>query len=106
SLTFVQHLLWLGGAGRCYAARMAEVPKWSDKLARIVRDRHGTAIITRSDAKRFVLTLPPFRQQRATWQRAAQLPLRGASADEVTEQLERALLVDGDLALDKEPHTR
>jgi len=75
-------------------------PKWSDSLARIIRDRHGTAIETRDDARAYILTLPALRQQRAVWQRAARLLMDGAPADEVTRQIETALSVDGELPIE------
>jgi hypothetical protein len=68
---------------------MAKKPNWSSKLARVIRDRHGTSIATRDDARRYILALPKLRQERATWQHAARLLMEGASAAKVTEQIER-----------------
>lgn len=80
---------------------MARLPRWTDNLTRIVRDRSGNTIETRDDARRYILALPEFRQRRVTWQHAARLLVDGASADAVTSQIETALFADGDLAITK-----
>jgi hypothetical protein len=56
-------------------------PRWSDKLARTVRDaRDGVTLRTGADARRYMTELPEARARRSQWQSAASLRLvRGAS---------------------------
>lgn len=76
---------------------MARKPRWSDRLARAVRDRDGVTLRTRADARGYVLALSGSRQGKRAWQHAAELLLEGAGAVAVTDQLELALLLDGRL---------
>ena len=79
-------------------------PRWTDKLARPIRDKAGAVIKTRDDARRYMAALPSDRALRQSWQHAAKLLLDGASAEEVTRQIEYAMLLDGTLTrYEKQP---
>jgi hypothetical protein len=73
------------------------MPRWTDKLARPVRDKAGSTIVTRAQARDYILALPDRRQQRQSWQHATKLLLEGADAETVTKQIEYALMLDGAL---------
>jgi hypothetical protein len=73
-------------------------PRWSDKLARTVRDTvDDVTLRTRSDARRYMTILPERRALNSQWQIAAPLLLDGADAETVTNAIELALLFDGRL---------
>jgi hypothetical protein len=73
-------------------------PRWSDKLARPVRDAvDDVTLRTRSDARRYMTKLPERRALYSQWQIAARLLLDGTDAGAVTDPLETALLFDGRL---------
>jgi hypothetical protein len=73
-------------------------PRWSDKLARPVRDAvDDVTFRTRSDARRYMTKLPERRALYSQWQIAARLLLDGTDAGAVTDALETALLFDGRL---------
>jgi hypothetical protein len=43
----------------------------TDKLARVVKDKDGTTLRTRDDARRYMARLPDDRARRSQWQAAA-----------------------------------
>lgn len=74
-------------------------PPWSQKLARVIRDRDGIELRTRGDVRAYIVALPEHHQARNAWQHAAHLLLEGASAETVTDQVELALFLAGRLDL-------
>ena len=65
------------------------------KLPRAIRDRQGTTLKTRDDARRYVLDKLEARPSHKTWRHAAELLLNnGSSAEAITRQIELALLMD------------
>lgn len=72
--------------------------RWSDKLARPVRDAvDDVTLKTRADARRYMTTLPERRALYSQWQIAAKSLLDGNDAETVTTALETALMFDGRL---------
>jgi hypothetical protein len=73
-------------------------PRWSEKLARPVRDaRDDVTLRTRDDARRYMTALPNDRARRAQWQAAARLLLDGADAEPLTCAIELALMYEARL---------
>jgi hypothetical protein len=73
-------------------------PRWSDKLARPIRDAVADVTLrTRHDARRYIEKLPKERGQSLHWHVAAKLLLEGADAEEVTQAIELALRYEGRL---------
>lgn len=74
------------------------MPKWTDRLARTVRDSvDDVTLRTRDDARHYIAKLPEKRANKSQWQIAAGLLLDGADAEAVTSAIELALLFDGRL---------
>lgn len=74
------------------------MPRWSDKLARPVRDATDNVTLnTRSDARCYMTKLPERRALYSQWQIAARLLLDDADAGTITDAIETALLFDGRL---------
>jgi hypothetical protein len=66
------------------------------KLARPVHDRSGKTLTTRDEAKQYVIAKLQDRPNSSSWKHAAGLLLDDdATAEEVTTQLEYAMLLDG-----------
>ena len=75
-------------------------PRWTDKLARPVRDAvDDVTILTRADARTYLTELPEGRARSAQWQVAARLLLEGEQADSVTRAIELALMYEARLDL-------
>ena len=55
----------------------------------------GQTLRTRTQARDYMLSLPPGRARYAAWQTAAKLMLDGADAEPLTTQIEWALILDG-----------
>jgi hypothetical protein len=76
-------------------------PRWTDKLARTVRDAvDDVTMRTRSDARSYIVELPPRRAQSAQWQNTMRPLLSGADAEAVTKAVELALLYEARLDLE------
>jgi hypothetical protein len=77
---------------------------WECRLSRSVVPRRGSPMHTLSDARMYVLALPPGVQHQDDWQHAAHLLLVAADSanqtdiEQATFQLERALLLQRQLA--------
>lgn len=83
---------------RIRASNRSTTPRWSDKLARTVRDAiDNVTLRTRDDARHYMAALPEQRERYSQWQIAARLLLDGADAEAVTEAIELALLYDARL---------
>jgi len=67
------------------------------RLPRAVRDKSGDTLRTDDDAKQYVLEKLKTRPGFKSWKRAAQLLLDKAPAETITQQIEFALLLEGDL---------
>jgi hypothetical protein len=75
-------------------------PRWTDKLARTVRDTvDDLTIKTRSDARSYIIHLRPSRAQSAQWQNVMRLLFAGADAEAVTRAVELALMYEARLDL-------
>jgi len=78
------------------------MPRWTDKLARPVRDTiDDLTIKTRSDARSYIVNLPPSRARSAQWENVMRLLLAGADAEAVTRAVELALMYEARLDLKK-----
>jgi hypothetical protein len=80
-------------------ARARSIPLVRRRLARVVRDLHGTALATRDDAQRYVLDKLHHRPRYRSWQFAGELLRDGGDTELLTRQLEYAMLLDGILDL-------
>jgi hypothetical protein len=75
-----------------------EVANWERKLSRVVTPIRAEPMHTLSDARAYILSLPPGTQHQDDWQRAADLLMLAADSsretdiEQATFQLERALL--------------
>ena len=68
-------------------------PRWSEKLARPVRDVvDDVTLRTRDDARSYMTALPESRARCKQWQAAARLLLEGADVEAIPSQLELALM--------------
>lgn len=73
------------------------MPRWR-KLARVIKDNNGKTLQSHDEAKRYVLAKLCTRKGYPSWERAAELLLdKGATAEQVTRQIEFALLHDAAL---------
>jgi hypothetical protein len=75
------------------------MPNQSDKLARPIRDKSGTVIERREEAKRYVLEKLEKRPNSLAWHKAAELLLEGATAEAIDKQIRFALFTSGALDL-------
>jgi hypothetical protein len=94
--------MWLTAVcGLPAAAKLSEhtVMARPAKLSRAIRDKRGTEISTREEAKRYVLGKLRKRPNSQSWDKAAELLLEDASAEAIDKQLRLALLLEGDLDL-------
>jgi hypothetical protein len=77
---------------------------WECRLSRSVVPKRGSPMHTLSDARMYVLALPPGVQHQDDWRHAAHLLLVAANSasetdiEQATFQLERALLLQRQLA--------
>ena len=71
----------------------------TNKLARAIRDKSGTVIETREEAKRYVLEMLENRPSSQAWRKAAELLVEEAPAEAIDKQLRFALFMDGALDL-------
>jgi hypothetical protein len=69
----------------------------AERLSRSLPTTDGGTLVTVADAYQYWTTLSDDRQLRQTWQCTWQLMLDGASAREVTYQLQVALFIDAKL---------
>jgi hypothetical protein len=79
--------------------RGSMMPTRSDKLARAIRDKSGTVIETREEAKRYVLEMLENRPSSQAWRKTAELLVEEATAEVIEKQLRFALFMDGALDL-------
>ena len=70
---------------------------WKTKLTRTVRDTDGNDLRSFDAARRHMTALPEREASRSQWQAAARLLLEGADAEQVTRQVELALMYAGRL---------
>ena len=74
------------------------MPNWEHKLSRIVSPLRCEPLRTLSDARAYILSLPPGTQNQHDWERAADLLMVAVDSssetdiEQATFQLERALL--------------
>lgn len=74
--------------------------RWSDKLARPIRDtRDDTVLCTRDDARHYMAALPDQRARSAQWQAAARVLLGDGDAETATRAVELALFYEARLGL-------
>ena len=71
----------------------------AERLSRPVRDRDGTVIATREQAKRYVMRALERDPHRQAWRHAAQLLIDQADGAAVVDQLELALVLEARLDL-------
>jgi hypothetical protein len=75
-----------------------EMANWELKLSRVVAPIRGELMHTLSDARAYILSLPPGTRHHDDWERAADLLLLAVDSssetdiEQATFQLERALL--------------
>jgi hypothetical protein len=62
--------------------------------------KDGGVLATIGDARAYLLTLSKEREWRDHWKHAYRLLVQGAGADAITEQVQLALSVDGELDLE------
>jgi len=67
----------------------------TSKLARPVGTRDAGTLRTRGEAAEYMTGLPEQRARYNAWQHAARLLLDGADSEELTTQIELALMIDG-----------
>jgi hypothetical protein len=76
----------------------SDMASWDLKLSRVVAPIRGEPMRTLSDARAYILSLPPGTRHHDDWQRAADLLMVAVDSASVTDieqatfQLERALL--------------
>ena len=75
-------------------------PGWQSKLSRPISLKTGTKLEALADARAFILDmLPESDHDRSSWQHATELLIeaaeRGGSIEATTEQIERALFLQG-----------
>jgi hypothetical protein len=89
-----------GGAGRGDRERRmsGEMASWELKLARVVVPIRSEPLRTLSEARAYILALPPGTRHQDEWERAADLLMAAVDSasetdiEQATFQLERALL--------------
>jgi hypothetical protein len=75
-----------------------EMANWELKLSRAIVPIHGEPIHTLSEARAYILSLPPGTRHQDDWQRAADLLMAAvysaseSDIEQATFQIERALL--------------
>jgi hypothetical protein len=82
---------------------------WNRRLTEPLRTRDGTVLATLADARSYMLALSTARAMRVTWQKAAELILEAAAGGDIeaaSQQLELALLMDGDIDFGPPPPRR
>jgi hypothetical protein len=67
------------------------------KLPRSIRDKSGKTLRTSQEARRYVLAKLEERRGYQSWRHAAELLVHGGSPQQLTTQIEYALLLDGQL---------
>ena len=67
------------------------------RLPRGVRDKSGNTLRTDDDVREYVLDKLKTHASHKSWQRAAELTLDEAPVETITQQIELALLLDGQL---------
>jgi hypothetical protein len=76
-------------------------PNWEYRLSRAIAPIRGEPLHTLSDARAYILSLPPGTRHQDDWQRAADLLMVAVNSssetdiEQATFQLERALLFHG-----------
>jgi hypothetical protein len=78
--------------------KSTEMANWELKLSRVVAPIRSEPLRTLSDARTYILSLPPGTRHQDDWQRAADLLMAAVDSssatdiEQVTFQIERALL--------------
>jgi hypothetical protein len=86
------------GRSRIGRQMSGEMANWELKLARAVAPIRGEPLQTLSDARAYILALPPGTQHQDDWERAADLLIEAVESasetdiEQATFQIERALL--------------
>jgi hypothetical protein len=86
------------GRGDHECRMSGEMPNWELKLARVVVPIRSEPLRTLSDARAYILALPPGTRHQDEWERAADLLMAAVDSssetdiEQATFQIERALL--------------
>ena len=79
-------------------------PRWTDKLARPIRDKAGAVIKTSDDARRYMAALPVVARCASRGSTRRSCCWMVPAPEEVTRQIKYAMLLDGTLTrYEKQP---